>query len=340
MKASRENPKSNQLPSNITDEAINSAIKKSGYPLQTIIANKLRKSFYCQEEWSYIDNKTNENRNIDIMAQMDLYDFPKDYTKQPRIRPILNLLIECKQSELPYVFFLTPEVIRTFHYPNICGLRDKNLTIYTDDDPSTWSFPIIDAFDLSEDPYLIESVPNSMTFSKCVRQGKDLILSGNESYLSLTLPLLRSLQYFEKSENPIRSARYLDCHLTFGIGVIDSPMIGVAINEKSHLTKLIPWVRVFKYESFDTESSNDKSKLFAIDIVHKDYFDTFIKKKLLPFAGKFSTLILKHNDLILKGKAFAKGMEENSWTDIEPRLEKFSKAKIKKFKNVIDCTEI
>lgn len=336
MKASKGNPKSNQLHSGITDESIDSAIKKSGYPLQTIVTNKLRKSFYCQEEWSYIDSKTNENRSIDIMAQRDLYD----YKNQPRVRPILNLLIECKQSELPYVFFLTPEVIRTYHYPNICGLPDKNIEIFTDDDPSSWSLPIINAFDLSEDPYLIDYVPNSMTFSKCVRQGKDLILSGNESYQSLILPLLRSLQYFEKSETPSKSARYFDCHIPFAIGVLDSPMIGVSINEKSHYTKLIPWVRVYKYESFDAESSNDKSKLFAIDIIHRDYFETFIKKKLLPFVGKFSTLILKHSDLIVKGKAYAKSMEENCWIDIEPRLEKFSKSKNKKLKNVRDCAEI
>lgn len=297
MKVSKGNPKNNQLRSSITIEAINAAIEKSGYPLQTIVTNKLRKSFFCQEEWSYVDSKTNENRSIDIMAQMDLYD----YKNQPRVRPILNLLIECKQSELPYIFFLTPEQIRTFHYPNICGLPNKNIEVFTDDDPSSWSLPIINAFDLSEDSYLIDSVPNSMTFSKCVRKGKNLELSGSESYQSLILPLLRSLQYFEKVEAPVKSARYFDCHLPFAIGVLDSPMIGVSVNEKSHSTTLIPWVRVYKYESVDS-GTDERSKLFAFDIIHKDYLDTFITKKLLPFIGKVSTLILKHEELIVKGK--------------------------------------
>ena len=96
MKASKDNPKSNHLHPGITDIDIDTAIKKSGYPLQTIITNKLRETFYCQEKWSFIDNKTNENRSIDIMAQMNLYD----YNNQPRVRPILNLLIECKKIVL------------------------------------------------------------------------------------------------------------------------------------------------------------------------------------------------------------------------------------------------
>jgi hypothetical protein len=333
MKASKGNPKNNILPTGVTEANIGLAIRKSGYPLQTIIANKLRKGFSCQEEWSYIDSRTNENRSIDIMAQMDFFD----YKNQPRVRPRLNLLIECKQSELPYLFFLTPDVIRTIHYPYICGLPDRNITIYTDDDPSSWSLPLSDAFDLAEDHFLIESVPNSMTFSKCVRQGKDITLSGNESYQSLVLPLLRSLQYFEKFETPPKTAVYFDCHLPFAVAVLDSPMIGVTIKEKVHTTKLIPWVRLFKYESFESKDLTDRSKLFAIDIVHKDFFDTYISSKLIPFVAKFSTLILKHSELIAKGKGFAKDMEKNSWTDIEPRLEKYSKSKIPKFKKAVDC---
>jgi hypothetical protein len=333
MKSTRTNPKGNTLPKGISDPEINSAIKKSGYPLQSVIANKLRKQFSCQEEWSYIDSKTNENRSIDIMAQMDLYD----YKNQPRVRPILNLLIECKQSELPYVFFLCPEAIRSYFYPYICGLQSRDLTIYTDDDPSTWTMPLIEAFDLSEDKFFIGSVPNSMTFSKCVRQKKEIELSGSDSFQSLVLPLLRSLQYFEKYNVPPKTATYYDCHFPFAIGVLDSPMIGVTINQRSHSTKLIPWVRLFKYESFESQNSYDRSKLFAIDIVHKDYFDSYIFTKLIPFVANFSSLVLKHTELIVKGKAFAKDMEKNCWTEIEPRLEKYSKSKIPKFKNVVDC---
>jgi hypothetical protein len=72
MKSSKDNPTTNSLNPSVTDSDVENAIKKSGYPLQTVIANKLRKKFYCQEEWSFIDRKTKEIRSIDIMAQAEL----------------------------------------------------------------------------------------------------------------------------------------------------------------------------------------------------------------------------------------------------------------------------
>lgn len=97
MKEAQGNPKTNAIGAGITDEDVLVAIKKSGYPLQTIIASNLRPEFQVQEEWSYIDRDTDDLRTIDILAQRDLYDIKK---KQPRVRPQLALLVECKQSLL------------------------------------------------------------------------------------------------------------------------------------------------------------------------------------------------------------------------------------------------
>jgi hypothetical protein len=321
MKLSKDNPQTNSLNPGITDIDVENAIKKSGYPLQTIIANKLRQKFYCQEEWSFIDRKTKEIRSIDIMAQKELYDFEK---KQPRVRPILNLIIECKQSELPYVFFLSPEKLKTSNYPNISGLFHQSITLSTNDDPSTWTFPLIDALGLSDDSFIIDIAPCSLTFSKCVRSGKDIVLSGTESFQSLVMPLLTSLLHFGESEAPPKTAMYFDGHLPFAIGILDAPMIGVTVKEKSHDSELIPWIRIFRHESYESEDWTERKKMFAIDIVHKDYFDTFIDKHLLPFAKKYADLILKHDTKIAAGKAFAKKLGENSLTNIEERLEKHS----------------
>lgn len=324
MISSKDNPAENKLNPGVTDLDVENAIKKSGYPLQTIIANKLRTNFYCQEEWSFIDSKTKEIRSLDIMAQMPLYDFEKG---QSRVRPKLNLLIECKQSELPYVFFLSPDKLRTSDYPYISGLFHKKITISTDDDNSTWTFPIIDALGLSEDNFLLDSAPNSMTFSKCARSGKDIALSGTESYSGLVLPLIKSMQHFDEAETPPKTAHYFDAHLPFSIGVIDGPMIGVTIEEKTHKSEFIPWVRVFRHESYEHDEWTERKKLFAIDIVHKEYFDTYLNSHLLPFAKKYAHLIIKHDDKIAEGKAFAKGMGKQSCRDIEARLEKYSMTK-------------
>ena len=102
MKKTDDNPVTNRLGSGVTEEKLDVAIVKSGYPLQTKVALQLKKEFHVQEEWSFIDNKTKDIRTIDLLAEKELYN----RKEHPRVRPTLDLIIECKQSELPFVFFL------------------------------------------------------------------------------------------------------------------------------------------------------------------------------------------------------------------------------------------
>jgi len=318
MKSS-DNIHTNKLNPGISFEEIDRAISKSGYPLQTVIADKLRSNFDCQEEWSFIDYQTNELRSLDIIAKRYLYNVNE---KNVHVRPSLNLLIECKQSELPYVFFLSPEKIKTYHYPLISGLYHKQIKVSTNDELSTTTYPISAALDLQEDEFVLQTAPSSMTFSKCVRTGKAIALSGTESFQGLVLPLLKSMQYFNESKTPLRLKPYSDACLTLGIAVIDGPMIGVNVDNGGHSSELMPWIRVFRHESYKGKDEFEREKLLAIDVVHKDFFDQFIHEHVYPYAMRFSTKVLKHQDVIINGKAFAKEIGKNWWSEIEPRLQK------------------
>jgi len=328
MREAKNNPKSNIIGSGITDSDIDKAIIKSGYPLQTIISDILRKDFYTQEEWSFIDPKTKEIRAIDIHAEKHLYEF--DSKNQPRVRPSLNMIIECKQSELPYVFFLSPHTVQTTNYPMFSGLFDKSISINTDDDNSTYNTAIIDCLGQREHRFLVNAVPSCMTFSKCVRKGKDIVLSGTDAYQNLIMPLVKSLQHLDNIERPPKTAYYFDGHITVGIGVVDGPMIGIKINGDKHETELLPWVRVSRHESYENEDWTKRQKIFSIDIVHKDFFETYLNDNLLPFAKSLSEKMLKHHQVLAEGKGFAKGMGKQGWGKIEERLEVrgFGKARI------------
>ncbi|WP_121810227.1 hypothetical protein [Mucilaginibacter kameinonensis] len=322
MNFSKENPPTNILPNGLAEADIDKAITKSGYPLQLIIGEKLRKRFHCQDEWSYIDSDSHEIRTMDILASARLYTFDND--NQPRVRPELNLLIECKQSDLPYIFFLTPDKIFTNDFPLVAGLFSKNLKVVSDYDPSSWHFSVIHALQLQEQEFLNGDVPTCFTFSKCVRKGPDVILSGTDGYNNLVLPLLKALKHFDASEVPPKTAHYFDAHLCLAIGVLDAPMIGVTVTETGHISKLLPCVRVYRHDSIEHKDWSQRSKLSAIDLVHKDYFDQYMEEKVIPFAKRYSELVLKHGTVLAEGKAFVKGMGDNSWTDIEPRLTEYS----------------
>ena len=238
--------------------------------------------------------------------------------------------IECKQSELPYVFFLSPQTVQTTNYPMFSGLFDKSISINTDDDNSTYNTAIIDCLGQREHSFLVNAVPSCMTFSKCVRKGKDIALSGTDAYQNLVMPLLKSLQHLDNIERPPKTAYYFDGHITVGIGVVDGPMIGVKINGDKHETELLPWVRVSRHESYENEDWTKRQKIFSIDIVHKDFFETYLNENLLPFAKSLSEKMLKHHQVLADGKGFAKGMGKQGWRKIEERLEVrgFGKARI------------
>lgn len=320
MEAIPNNPPTNKLGSGLSEADVLAAVSKSGYPLQIMVANFLRPQFHVQEEWSYVDKDTHELRTIDILAEKRLYDFTQE---QLRVRPTLNLLLECKQSTLPYLFFLSSSKPWVPHFPLLAGLFRHTLVLITDDDASSWELPMLHALGLDSHPFIAEEPEYCMSFTKCVRKGSDVELSGSESFHGLVLPILKAMHHFQIAETPPKTARYFDCHLAIGVGVLDAPMIGVRVSEQSHDLTLLPWVRVVRHETDEISGWQHWTRLFAIDIVHKDFLQDYLDKHVLPFAQEFCELTIKHQQVLATGEAFATGlgMGKNSWHNIEQRLE-------------------
>ncbi|EGQ9284010.1 hypothetical protein F7U74_21845 [Vibrio vulnificus] len=310
----KRNPETNKLNEGLSEDQILDAVRVSGYPLQSVIYEKLSDKFHIQEEWSFIDSDSNEERAIDLIAQLNLYDYVEP---QHRVRPSLNLIIECKQSDMPYVFFLTKDNPRTPKYPVFAGLPSNNIVLTTDDDASSWSFSILQALELSEHPFLRKSTVSCNTFSKGARKGSKIELSGSQPYQGLVLPLLKATSYFEMCEKPVDTAMYFDCHLTVPIGIIDGPMVGIRTDGNDNSVEMVPWVRVLRHQA---SKDDHRTNTGAIDIVHKDFFDEYIEEHLIPFATEFSRLAIKHQHVLCKGKGFASGLGEDSWNNIESRL--------------------
>lgn len=317
MKSTENNPETNILTSGIDEAQLLEAVRASGYPLQTIVYEKLSRKFRIQEEWYFIDSDSNEERAIDLIAQMDLYEYKEP---QPRVRPSLNLIIECKQSDLPYVFFLTKGKPITPKFPVIAGLQSNNVVITSDDDPSSWNFSVLDTLGLSSHEFLRETPLFSNTFSKGARKGKKLELSGSQPYQGLVLPLLKASSHFEKCEKPPSTAYYYDCHLTIPIGIVDGPMVGVRCNNGENELEMVPWVRIPRHQAANEDGKLHLMNTGAIDIVHRDFLDEYIENYLIPFANDFSKLALKHQNVLADGKAFVSGMGKDSWVNIENRL--------------------
>ncbi len=317
MDSTKVNPEENKLGQGISDQQVCSAIEGSGYPLQLVVANQLSKTFHVLEEWAFPDSATGTVRTIDLVAKLHLSGKELEKTLA---RPAINLVVECKKSELPYIFFLSEGSNWLRDFPQLAGLKKDHIVLNTDDDRSTWSSRPLEVLGLDRHPFLTSDVKNCTTFSKCVRKGDQLELSGSDPYHSIVFPLTYAMLHLRSTLIPPRTAVYFDCELIIALAVIDGPMVAVQLESDAPEARLTPWVRVLRHHPIEAEHKFDRSACYGIDVVHRAFLETYLEKHLLPFASDFGALVLKHNKVLAKMKGFASGLGKNSWNDIEGRL--------------------
>ncbi|GAB2590948.1 hypothetical protein [Microlunatus antarcticus] len=309
------------LPAGITAAQVNQAILRSGYPLQTVVTHKVSAidGLVSKSEWGFRDRFSGEMRAIDLQCFVDLSDGdPNRY----RVRPGVAALIECKRSELPYVFF-SEATVPFGNFPVVAGLRSDDLEFKTDDDRSTWALPILQSFDLTWHDF-VRSAASCTTLSKCERsKGKDLVLSGSDAYQSLVMPLRSAVEHYCSSIKPTNQPYYFDAHLVLGIAVLDAPMLAATIGSDGQLAlSNVQWQRLWRNEPVSgTEFAREHGETSAIDIVHVDFLDEYLQSHLLPFGRAFAELAQTHAEELASGRAFARGMGENSFTGIAERME-------------------
>jgi hypothetical protein len=319
MQTSHNNPARNALGPGVGDATVAAAIERSGYPLQTLVSERLSKAFHVREEWSYVDRDTQGLRTIDIRASRRLYE--PQVSSRTRVRPQLELIIECKKSELPLVFFATRHRPWLQRFPVVAGLSATDIECTTNNDLSTWSLPILNALGLDRHPFQ-KQPPVSNTFSKCVwRRAGELELSGDESYNGIVLPLVKAAAHLEESERPKPTFYYFDTYLAVPIAIVDGPMVLIELVNGAPVTTLVPWVRVARHEYDRNSDSWSKDRVWAIEVVHVDFLEEYLEKNLLPFASEFGRLALAHHVEMAEGKGFVSDLAREPYKEsrLQPR---------------------
>jgi hypothetical protein len=159
------------------------------------------------------------------------------------------------------------------------------------------------------------------SFSKCVRKGAEIELSGTEAYIGLVLPLIKAVQHLFVSERPPKTAFSFDAHLVLPVAVLDSPMIAASIKAGATILTPVPWMRVLRHEYAEVTERFRSNTMWVIDVVHKDFFPTYLNQHVLPFVERFSQRVLKHPDELATGLGFVSGMGKDDSEEIEGRLE-------------------
>ncbi|HSV67679.1 MAG TPA: hypothetical protein VLJ59_17480 [Mycobacteriales bacterium] len=310
-----QDPLAQVLRGGVTLDALKAAVDDSGYLLQTTVAELLADDFVIQPEWGYRDRVTGDMRTIDLLAVRELRIVK---SSKSRVRAHLVLILECKQSELPYVFFRDR---RSFvpAFPTVCGLRRNRIVVKTDDDRSVWSYSPLQALELDLVPFVVEP-PGCSVLARVARRGQTLELTGTDAYQRLVMPLMSAVAHFKKASRPPKTAFWFDAYLVVPVAVLAAPMAAAKVVGDQTELELTKWERLYRHEPHGSRGfSGHLGQLKVIDAVHHEFFSTYLRDHLLPYSQRFGDLALKHNHELATGKAFASGLGRNS-ANIESRM--------------------
>ena len=306
------NPAGNQIPSSVKEESLIQAVESSGYPLQGMIASKLRDSaFSVTEEWGFSDRDTNGPRTLDLAAYRPL--------KLENVAPGLLLLIECKKSIHPYVFFRTLGHQDVSWFPRIAGLIHGGITMLHELDGMVAVQRLVpgsQAFGLCKLPFVEAGPDICAVFSRAEANGKKVELSGSEPSNSVIMPLANACDHAMRVfGHPARSdVVYPD--LIICVAVLDAPMLLVESPEQGSDPILTPWVRIIRQEPNLDQFVEERIKHYAVDVVHVDFFDTFIKTHILPFAREFGSRAIQLGVGPMLNGGRVPDIERWEWTEI------------------------
>jgi hypothetical protein len=313
------------LPASITVDDLRSAIAHSGYPFQGSVTNKLWESFdgierypTVQEEWAYLDSETNQVRSIDIFVELSLSK--RTRLPAPKVQPYVNILAECKQSELPYIFFLRgqpPSQLNVF--PEVGGLSDTNITLFSEIDEASglipYSMDVHDVLAFWDLPFFSAPCPLAISVAKAARKGKGIELTGEEAYRSLTLPLMKAADHLKRLSQPQGGAETFAFRLIICVAVVRSPMFGVFRREHREVVDALPWVRVCRLEPLPSLPFRTTSGVRYYDVVHEDHLSEYMTI-LLRDSRILSSRIEKAADVIAAGRGISQLADEVTYNTL------------------------
>lgn len=282
-----------------TEQSLLDAIHRSGYPLQARVVDVIRETFgdwqwldAISEEWSFVDPETQQSRNLDLLIQRGLRGVNDELPHDPGVptdsrallRHQLSLLIECKQSSLPYVFFTRPHVYPE-ELPIVLGAPADDIELgYAGEEPFAVT-PLTDIIGYAESaqrPGHVASVAAKASF----RKGGELELSGADVFRGLTLPVRKALQHYRSLCSTPRF--YCTVRYTYPVVVLDAPMY--AYSSDGELSP-VDVVRVALTEPSEEAWDTTFNTSHSLDFVKLDHLAVY-----LAACEKRSTEIAKRLD--------------------------------------------
>jgi hypothetical protein len=304
-----------KLPGGVSLEDVSKAIAHSGYPLQADVAHAIEQAVQStynvtlnlQEEWTYVDSESDQVRSLDTYAAMN---FARRFDNQSRVElgegeappsghshwlygSGLELLVECKQSEMPYVFFVRDDSPSERNdFPEVVGIPSTAIVLHhkepEDEELSDFVFQMSahDIVGISDLPFFKGPGTYAGSISNLVRRGKKVELTGEEAYRSLMLPLRKASRHLRGIYEPpdaFSDDWFYRIHIVVCLAVLRAPMLASSRHDDEHKVEPIAWVRAWRLDPQTSESSDASYRY--MDVVHESFLPEYLKMALRDFEA-------------------------------------------------------
>lgn len=297
MNQHHDNPPSNQLPSGVSETKLIDAVRSSGYPLQSLVAHELGSKFHVVEEWGYTDRAEKSHRALDIYAFRELQ------AEGGGLKPRLHLLVECKRSELPFVFFV-PGVDRSPRdFPEILGCPGYHLRVGPNahQDVSPGEF-----FCANELPFVSRGPTIATSFTRADRKGDGFELSGAVPFNKVVLPLASAMEQMQL----VWHGASVSPMIVLAMCVIDAPMVVARGTPEDADLTAEPCVRVLHQEAMP-KHNHWMWRHYTVDFVHRRYLGKYIDDHAIPFAEALAGRLIQYQARSPKGSL--ERSKESTW---------------------------
>ena len=271
-------------------EAIVTALKKSGYLMEQVVATQLETfGFHVWTNWAFEDSDEGKSREIDIRAIKRVA-----HNEEKHLSAFVEILVECKNSLNPYVFIE----------------RQKNQTDIQDA-PQEFIFPIqyesrkkIDAnpewiqskdafFHLGFDKTHYDFVKEykAVQFCRIDRKSKGWTANHGGLYDAMFYPMAKAVTARQKD------IRRTNGHFWFLIPIV--VLSGDIFCVES--TESDPVLNARDYVTFKREiRSSHLNGTFTVDFVRQKQLELFFSNCVDPLAARMVDLAENHADFVLK----------------------------------------
>ncbi|MBW3569560.1 MAG: hypothetical protein KY467_00515 [Gemmatimonadetes bacterium] len=305
------NPTANSLPEGISESALKEGIARSGYPVQGLVAAELLKHCHVSEEWGFRDQQTGDHRSLDVRASF--------FTQPPegrQIQQLLYLLIECKRSTKPFIFFKTV-TDRQLPGIQISGIGGR-LELKDERGRTRIETPVAEMLGLEDLEWFSTATPVVTSFAVAHPKGKSPVeLSGTEAYNGAVLPLCKALD-FARSRAPDgdrKSFIYPTVHIP--VLVLDAPML--LVEDPSHADDplLVPRLRILRHEASAENKAWARDRIYQIEVVHLAHLDRFIEE-VTSLKDRLWAAVLEKEPILRSGGGIVPDLANWSASDVRP----------------------